>query len=157
MKKIIRLNEQELYKLINESVKMVLNESTDEGVVKNLAMAGLMGLGVAGGMNNAQAQQQNTYPDGDTITTTQTTNKSQIRKYTDKELAKMFPQAYKDRKANAQVWMKNKTKYAGVMNGKTNLTGLLAASDGRNPWEALRQRYSSEITCDFKLSDFNFD
>lgn len=157
MKNIIRLNEKELCRLINESVKMVLNESTDEGAVKNLAMAGLMGLGVAGGMNNAQAQQQNTYPDGDTITTTQPTNKSQIRKYTDKELAKMFPKAYADRNANAKVWFQNKSYYTGEINGKISLVGEIAASDGRNPWEALRQRYSSEITCDFKLSDFNFD
>lgn len=58
---------------------------------------------------------------------------------------KLFRQAYKDRKANPNIWKKNKNAYcAQLPNGKHSIVGLVAASHGENPWNAIVKKYCSQ-------------
>lgn len=123
-----------------------------EGWARNTAMAGVLGAAsLFGGLNaNAQDVQPNK-PD-----TVQTVKQQQVTMDI-KQLKKMFPQAYKDRNANKDVWMKNQSKYTATMpNGKISLVGKIEASHGQNPWEALVKKYCPNQNDDiFTLSDFD--
>ena len=101
---------------------------------------------------NAQSQNYQTQPNAPIQTQMQ-----QSQKMTLQDLMKMFPQAYKDRNANAKVWFKNQKKYVSELNGKIVLVGKIAASHGKNPWDALLQKYCPEEYDNkvFSLNDFD--
>lgn len=77
----------------------------------------------------------------------------------------MFPQAYKDRKANPDVWVKNKNAYCGKLpNGQISLSPMIEASRGGNPWIHLLKKFNPDEYAKyvntnqkdeiFKLGDF---
>lgn len=156
MRKIVRLTESDLHRIVKESVKRVLKESeydeeknVDEGIgnwIKGAAIGGMMAFSPSA---NAQSQNYNNNTDS-VKTTTQ-----QSQQITFKQLKKMFPQAYKDKNANPEVWKQNQNMYVAEVNGKISLVGKIAASSGQNPWNALVKKYCPSEDKTFSLSDFD--
>lgn len=74
-------------------------------------------------------------------------------KFTEDELIKIFPQAYKDRFGKPEQWNRNRVKYEGKLpNNKISFVGHVAASEGKNPWYAILNQYlnrSSQNTIAF--------
>lgn len=138
----------------NHSIAMNhIDEAVDEGIgnwLKGAAVGGMMAMSPM----QANAQTQNYQPQQNDSIQTQM---QQAQKLTSQDLMKMFPQAYKDRNANAKVWFKNQKKYVAEVNGKISLVGKIAASHGQNPWDALLQKYCPEEYDSkiFSLSDFD--
>ena len=99
---------------------------------------------------SANAQPQNYNNNTDSVKTT-TQRPQQI---TLKKLKKMFPQAYRDKNANPEVWKQNQNMYVAEVNGKISLVGKIAASSGQNPWDALVKKYCYSENKTFSLSDF---
>ena len=110
------------------------------------AVAGMMAMSPMQG--NAQTQN---YQQNDSIRTTA----QQSQQMTIEQLMKLFPQAYKDRNANSQVWQQNQKLYVAEVNGKISLVGKIAASHGQNPWDALVKRYCPQEDNVFQLGDFD--
>jgi hypothetical protein len=130
----------------NHSIAMNhVNESLNEGW-KDWAVAGMMAASPMQG--NAQTQN---YQQNDSIRTTA----QQSQQMTIEQLMKLFPQAYKDRNANSQVWQQNQKLYVAEVNGKISLVGKIAASHGQNPWDALVKRYCPQEDNVFQLGDFD--
>jgi hypothetical protein len=94
-----------------------VNESLNEGW-KDWAVAGMMAMSPMQG--NAQTQN---YQQNDSIRTTA----QQSQQMTIEQLMKLFPQAYKDRNANSQVWQQNQKLYVDEVNGKISFVGKIAA------------------------------
>jgi hypothetical protein len=154
-KNIIRLTESDLHRIVKESVQKILaeeyviNEGVDEGIgnwIKGATLGGMMAMSPMQG--NAQTQN---YQQNDSIRTTV----QQSQQMTIEQLMKLFPQAYKDRNANSQVWQQNQKLYVAEVNGKTSLVGKIAASHGQNPWDALVKRYCPQEDNVFQLGDFD--
>jgi hypothetical protein len=122
-----------------------VDESVNEGW-KDWAVAGMMAMSPMQG--NAQTQN---YQQNDSIRTTA----QQSQQMTIEQLMKLFPQAYKDRNANSQVWQQNQKLYVAEVNGKISLVGKIAASHGQNPWDALVKRYCPQEDNVFQLGDFD--
>ena len=138
---------------IGENTEKKVDEAVDEGIgnwLKGAAVGGMMAMSPM----QANAQTQNYQPQQNDSIQTQM---QQAQKLTSQDLMKMFPQAYKDRNANAKVWFKNQKKYVADVNGKISLVGKIAASRGQNPWDALLQKYCPEEYDSkiFSLSDFD--
>ena len=134
---------------VNRVGESIVREAVDESIGNWLRGAALGGMMAMTPMQ-ANAQQQN-YNQNDSIQTTiQQTQQMSID-----QLKKMFPKAYKDRKAKPKVWKKNQMSYIGEVNGKMNLIGKIAASHGQNPWDALVKRYCPQQDNIFQLSDFD--
>ena len=123
-----------------------VNESINEFNWKAAALGGMMAMSPM----QANAQSQNYQHNDSTKTTVQ-----QSQQMTIEQLMKLFPQAYKDRNANPQVWEKNQKMYVAEVNGKISLVGKIAASHGQNPWEALIKRYCPQEDNIFQLGDFD--
>ena len=123
-----------------------VNESINEFNWKAAALGGMMAMSPMQG--NAQTQN---YQQNDSIRTTV----QQSQQMTIEQLMKLFPQAYKDRNANPQVWEKNQKMYIAEVNGKISLVGKIAASHGQNPWDALVKRYCPQEDNVFQLGDFD--
>ena len=127
----------------------IIDEAVDEGIgnwLKGAAIGGMMAMSPMQG----NAQTQNYQHNDSTKTTVQ-----QSQQMTIEQLMKLFPQAYKDRNANPQVWEKNQKMYVAEVNGKTSLVGKIAASHGQNPWDALVKRYCPQEDNVFQLGDFD--
>lgn len=156
----IKITEAQLNRVINESITQVLNEqyAMNEGW-KNWAAAGILGAAsMFGGSQNAQAQSQYNYQTPDSIVYKNCDNKNDsvmAKKMWDnedritnnpltvKQLAKMFPKAYKDRNASPEVWQKNQNSYCGTdVNGRMSIVGKRAAAYGKNPWDAIVRKYT---------------
>lgn len=124
-----------------------------EGWMKNAAFGAALGLSSllpnASYAQNTQNAQQSQYNDS-----VQTMKNDSL---TIGDLQKLFPKAYEDRNANADVWEKNQSLYtAKLPNGKYSLVGKIAASHGQNPWKALVDKYVPKQTDNvFDLSDFD--
>lgn len=123
-----------------------VNESINEFNWKAAALGGMMAMSPMQG--NAQTQN---YQQNDSIRTTA----QQSQQMTIEQLMKLFPQAYKDRNANSQVWQQNQKLYVAEVNGKISLVGKIAASHGQNPWDALVNRYCPQEDNVFQLGDFD--
>ena len=126
-------------------------ECVSEGLgnwIKGAALGGMMALSPMQG----NAQNQN-YQQNDSIRTTMQNQ----QEMSVEQLAKIFPAAYRDRNANAQVWQQNQNDYVVTFNGKINLVGKIAASHGQNPWDALVKKYcpSKHNQDIFSLDDFD--
>lgn len=139
-----------LANIIDEEVNRVMLE---EGWFKNAAMGAAIGLsslmpGTSYGQSNSGYQNNN-----DTVKSVG----MNVQYMSLEQLQKLFPQAYKDRNANPQVWEKNQKLYTATLsNGKISLVGKIAASHGQNPWEALVNKYcQNEHDSVFELSDFD--
>lgn len=132
----------------NHSIAMNhVNESViNEFNWKAAALGGMMAASPMQG--NAQTQN---YQQNDSIRTTV----QQSQQMTIEQLMKLFPQAYKDRNANPQVWQQNQKLYVAEVNGKISLVGKIAASHGQNPWDALVKRYCPQEDNVFQLGDFD--
>jgi hypothetical protein len=113
---------------------------------KNAILGGMMAMSPMQGNAHTQNYQQN-----DSIRTTV----QQSQQMTIEQLMKLFPQAYKDRNANSQVWQQNQKLYVAEVNGKISLVGKIAASHGQNPWDALVKRYCPQEDNVFQLGDFD--
>ena len=136
---------------MGESIRRnkVIDEAVDEGIgnwLKGAALGGMMAMSPMQG----NAQTQNYQHNDSTKTTVQ-----QSQQMTIEQLMKLFPQAYKDRNANPQVWQQNQKSYVAEVNGKTSLVGKIAASHGQNPWDALVKRYCPQEDNVFQLGDFD--
>lgn len=150
--KIIRITQNDLYQIIQESVLRTLNESQmiDEGW-KNWVMAGTLGAAsLFGGKTYAQDTSYCKDMNGNTQMTQNMSNEdlkwaSPI--YTEKELIKIFPAAYRDRNATPEIWNQNQKEYCGEIttpwNNKTknSVVGKVAAAHGQNPWKAIKEKY----------------
>lgn len=123
-----------------------VNENINEFNWKAAALGGMMAMSPMQG--NAQTQN---YQQNDSIRTTV----QQSQQMTIEQLMKLFPQAYKDRNANSQVWQQNQKLYVAEVNGKISLVGKIAASHGQNPWDALIKRYCPQEDNVFQLGDFD--
>lgn len=136
---------------MGESIRRnkMIDEAVDEGVgnwLKGAALGGMMAMSPMQG--NAQTQN---YQQNDSIRTTV----QQSQQMTIEQLMKLFPQAYKDRNANSQVWQQNQKLYVAEVNGKISLVGKIAASHGQNPWDALVKKYCPQEDKTFQLGDFD--
>lgn len=148
------IKESDLRKTVR---KIIREEAENEGWFKNLATAGAI---AAAAMNptNANAQQTYNYRTPDSIRYRYANTKSDSivsdkvcdnddyitnHPFTERQLAKMFPQAYKDRNATPDVWKKNQESYISQVYGINSLCGKTAASVGKNPWEAILNKYTS--------------
>lgn len=147
-KKTIRITETQLRRMIQECVREEMSKNNiNEGWLKNTAIAGAIGAASIFGGNKAQAQNVNNYD-----AHTQEEMKIQKRaeevnqmRFTIKQLKNMFPQAYKDRNANPEVWMKNKNSYCGQLpNGQTSIAPMIEASYGKNPWLLLLKKFNPD-------------
>lgn len=148
-KKLIRLTEGDLHRIVEECVRRIVTESQNgvinEGFGNKLKAAAIGGMLAMSPMQaNAQQPQRN-----DTVQTVR-------QEITTKQLRKLFPQAYKDRNAGPDVWKKNQTQYVAEVNGKICLVGKIAASHGENPWNALLRKYCPQSDEHiFQLGDFD--
>ena len=143
---VVRINEHQLRQIVKNCVHDVLCESW-----KDYAMAGV--LGAASMFGGAQKANANNITNNDS---TQIVMQQEI-KLDSVQLKKLFQQAYKDRNANPEVWKNNKSSYcAQLPNGKYSIVGMVAASHGNNPWDALVKKYCpQEKEADmFTLDDF---
>lgn len=129
--------------------------NVNEGKFGNALRTGALGAMMMFGGNNANAQGvNNRLPSNDSIRTQ--IMAQQNVKFSEQDLIKMFPQAYKDRNANPRVWAKNQVKYVGQLpNGRSSLVGKIAASYGENPWQAIVQKYKESDDLVFQLKDFD--
>jgi len=167
-KKIIRLTESDLHRIVKESVQKILveeyviNEGVDEGIgnwLKGAALGGMMAMSPMQG--NAQTQDYN--PNRQDRNSVEALTKQYNKTYSIKELVQMFPQAYVDRNANPEVWIENarQGKYTPTVkdNGdgryRTMMVAYIAAKNGQNPWDALVKRYCpNQIGKTYKIGDF---
>ena len=128
---IVRINESQLRQIVKGYVHDILAESW-----KNYAMAATIGAAsLFGGPNKANATNMS-QTDSTHVVMHQET------KLDIAQAKKLFRQAYKDRNANPNIWKKNKNAYcAQLPNGKYSIVGLVAASHGENPWNAIVKKY----------------
>ena len=134
---------------VNYVGESVIREAVEESVGNWLKTAAL-GTMMAASPMQGNAQTQNYQHNDSTKTTVQ-----QSQQMTIEQLMKLFPQAYKDRNANSQVWQQNQKLYVAEVNGKISLVGKIAASHGQNPWDALVKRYCPQEDNVFQLGDFD--
>ena len=155
MKRTIILSESELHRVIEECV----NEALEEGMFKNA----MMGLAVGAASmfpsqgHAQQSQQSYNYRTPNSVRYHDASNKNDSlmadkvynaqdfitnHPLSEKDLTKIFPQAYKDRNANPNVWKANQTKYCGKIHGKNSIVGKVAAANGQNPWNAIVNTYT---------------
>lgn len=154
MKRKIKITEQDLHRIVENCV----NEALEEGW-KNLALTGAIGAASLFPQNGNAQQVKQTYnyrtPNAIRYQNASTKQDSLLadkiydnddyitnHPMSEKELASIFPQAYKDRNANPQVWKQNQTQYCGEVYGKNSIVGKIAASKGENPWQAILNKYS---------------
>ena len=161
--------------LRREIRNVIREEIENEGWLRNAAMTGMIGVASLN-PSNTQAQQSYNYktPNNIVYKDCVTHNDSVIaKKYYDnndyvtnhplseKQLSEIFPQAYADRNANPQTWKTNQSNYVGKIYGKISIVGKTAASVGKNPWQAILQKYtdanykSKQNNNIFNLSDFD--
>ena len=166
-KKIIRLTESDLHRIVKESVQKILveeyviNEGVDEGIGNWLKGAALGGMLAMSNPQTAQAQDYN--PNRQDRNSVEALTKQYNKTYSIKELVQMFPQAYVDRNANPEVWIENarQGKYTPTVkdNGdgryRTMMVAYIAAKNGQNPWDALVKRYCPQEDNVFQLGDFD--
>jgi len=157
----------------NNDGKGISMERLDEGFgnkLRNIGAAAAIGAAsLFGGQSIANAQNTNncgyTYDYSDCRTAKDSAmvrnivdRKCQMKKFNKDELMKLFPNAYKDRNGNPELWKKNKNAYETTIEGKVSLVGVVAASRGQNPWEAVLNSYLSNTNNDndtFSLNDFD--
>lgn len=168
-RRVIRLTEQQL----NNIIKQAINETMEEGKFKN-AMVGAAIAGASLFPNHGYAQKTYNYKTPDRIKYAQSTNKADslladkvCQEYdyvtnhpkTEKELIKMFPNAYRDRNADSKTWKQNPSQYSTI-EGRRGLTaGQMAAAQGENPWQAIlntytERNYNSKIQKEKEYQDF---
>jgi hypothetical protein len=155
MKRRIKLNEADLRRICENCV----NEVIEEGWLKNLGLGTAIAVASSFPQNGNAQQTKQTYnyrtPNEIRYQNASTKQDSlladkicDIDDYItnhpmgEKELASIFPQAYKDRNANPQVWNQNQTYYCGKVYGRISIVGKIAASKGENPWQAILNKYS---------------
>ena len=131
------------------AVKKKVDEAVNESIGNWLKTAALGGMMTMSPMQ-ANAQTQNYERNDSTESTMQ-----QRSKMTLEQLIKIFPKAYKDRNANPKVWERNQKQYVAEVNGKISLVGKIAASHGKNPWDAIVKRYCPQEDDIFQLGDFD--
>lgn len=154
---IQRITESQLREIVRSTVH---EELQNEGWLKNLAVGGAI---TAAAMNptNANAQQTYNYRTPDDIRYQYSTNKrdsvfadkdynkkDSITNHpcTEQELIQRYPLAYQDRNATPDVWKKNAKKYSTEIGEKSQNRELwlqIAAKDGKNPWQAILDKYTS--------------
>jgi hypothetical protein len=121
------------------------DDDTNEGLKDVVVGTAIGAATLLGGGNTAQAAK--TTPQ-QSITKHTTYTIPSDTKYTIDELIHIFPDAYADRDATPEVWSRNRIKYCGTLPLKTSegknvvdATGLRAAKNGENPWQAICSRY----------------
>lgn len=120
-----------------------LDEETDENL-KGALVGAAMGASLLGGGGNVA----NAAPSMEVPKTGIEASISQNIKFTEDQLIRMFPEAYKDKDKSPEVWSKNRVKYCGLLPIKTkdgknvnDSTGMKAARNMENPWVAICKKY----------------